>query len=64
MSFTHKIVGKILGDKKSKNAICPKCGEDFDDKRPAISRRDNKTKICSDCGVTEAMEDWARHSKK
>ena len=24
----------------------------------AISRRDNKTEICSDCGSREAIEDW------
>lgn len=23
---------------------------------PAISRKDNKTKICSECGVKEALE--------
>lgn len=27
----------------------------------AISRRDNKTEICSDCGVREAMEDYANY---
>ena len=26
----------------------------------ALSRRDNKTYICSDCGVAEAMEDFAK----
>ena len=25
--------------------------------RPALSRRDGKTDICSDCGFKEAMED-------
>jgi len=38
---------------------CPTCKgyvRDF----PAISRRDNKTEICSDCGTREAMEDFLK----
>jgi len=27
---------------------------------PALSRRDNKTDICGDCGQVEAMEDYYR----
>lgn len=26
--------------------------------RPALSRRDNKTYVCSDCGRNEAMQDF------
>lgn len=40
-----------------KNKICPRCGKSYVD-YPAISRRDNKTEICPDCGVLEAMEDY------
>ena len=36
---------------------CPRCGLKIIG-YPAISRKDNKTKICSDCGVLEAMEDY------
>jgi len=28
---------------------------------PALSRTDNKTEICSDCGVLEAMTDYFVH---
>ncbi len=35
---------------------CPKCGGPLGE-RPALSRRDNKTDICADCGFKEAMED-------
>ena len=35
---------------------CPKCGGPLGD-RPALSRRDNKTDICSNCGLNEAAED-------
>lgn len=34
---------------------CPKCTIDFETP-PAISRVDNETKICSECGILEALE--------
>ena len=45
---------------------CPQCGGSIpNDKQPgaypgAISRMDNKTEICSKCGMREAMEDFAK----
>ena len=35
--------------------ICPKCGQPYKG-RPALSREDNKTLICPDCGTREALE--------
>ena len=37
--------------------ICPRCGKEYTN-YPALSRRDNKTYICPDCGVAEALEDF------
>lgn len=37
---------------------CPRCSQNFSG-HPAISRRDNKTEICSNCGTSEAMCDFA-----
>ena len=37
--------------------ICPRCGKEYDG-YPAISRKDNKTEICPDCGIEEAFEDY------
>ena len=37
--------------------LCPRCKLKVSD-YPAISRRDNKTKICSACGADEAMFDF------
>lgn len=37
--------------------ICPKCHKKYRG-YPAISRRDNKTEICSMCGQIEALEDF------
>ena len=42
---------------KLKKKKCPKCGMCYEG-YPAISRRDNKTEICSTCGVVEALEDF------
>ena len=33
---------------------CPICGEEYAEP-PAISRIDNKTEICSSCGIREAV---------
>ena len=41
--------------------ICPKCNTNYlhdDLVRNALSRKDNKTYICNDCGQAEAMEDY------
>lgn len=38
---------------------CPKCGKTYTE-YPALSRRDNKTYICPQCGTGEAMEDFKK----
>ena len=35
--------------------ICPICGRPYSGV-PALSRTDNKTKICPDCGTRQALE--------
>lgn len=51
---------KIIGNELLKNiqkgrfTKCPKCG-DYYMGAPAISRGDNKTKICGSCGRYEAL---------
>lgn len=35
--------------------ICPKCGVAYNEP-PALSRADNKTYICPDCGTRESLE--------
>lgn len=35
--------------------ICPECGRSFNRLR-ALSRTDNKTMICDECGTVEALE--------
>lgn len=43
----------VAGDEVER--VCPKCGKGYSNP-PAISREDNKTEICPECGVREAME--------
>jgi len=35
--------------------ICPKCGKEYIG-APALSRTDNQTLICPDCGTRESLE--------
>lgn len=37
---------------------CPRCKLLCDMTYPALSRRDNKTAICSRCGNDEAIREW------
>lgn len=55
---------KDLGHRNFKvYPICPICNEIYDG-YPAISRKDNKTKICPNCGVGEAFLDFCDNYKK
>jgi len=44
-----------MGKKERRAAICPRCGQEYHGV-PALSRADNKTPVCPDCGVLEALE--------
>ena len=48
---------KYYGEK-----ICPKCHNPIDG-YPAISRFDNSTEICSQCGLKEALHIFINNSK-
>lgn len=41
-----------------KLAVCPRCKNICDMAYPALSRKDNKTAICSNCGTDEAMLEY------
>jgi len=42
---------------RQKRHKCPKCGKYYVD-YPALSRVDNKTEICPDCGVVEVIDSY------
>jgi len=44
-----------MKEKYTHPAVCPKCGRNFTE-HPALSRLDNRTLICPDCGTREALE--------
>ena len=35
--------------------VCPKCGQEYSG-HPSLSRVDNQTLVCPDCGTREARE--------
>ncbi len=53
------MLNKQKNDEKTnkKYRICKRCGRKYYEP-PAISRKDNKTKICSKCGNEEEMLDF------
>lgn len=44
-----------MKENSSEQRTCPKCGRRYTE-RPALSRYDNNTLICTDCGTREALE--------
>lgn len=44
-----------MHSKAMMEAVCPRCGRTYAE-RPAVSRLDNTTLICPDCGTREALE--------
>ena len=44
-----------MKSEERRKAICPKCSKEYVG-IPALSRVDNKTYICPDCGTREALE--------
>lgn len=47
--------------KKEEENVCPVCGRTYTE-APAISREDNTTEICPDCGTKQALEAFLKHS--
>lgn len=42
--------------------ICPRCKNNIIG-YPSLSRKDNKTEICSECGTLEALEEFILYQK-
>lgn len=55
-STTHLRIAK-------KDNTCPLCSEKIIG-YPSLSRRDNKTNICSTCGMRQTLEDFIKYQKE
>lgn len=44
-----------MKDNEARTAVCPLCGRTYHG-YPALSRTDNETPICPDCGTRQALE--------
>ena len=44
-----------MTEKSKEIRLCPRCGQEYSG-YPALSRADNKTYICADCGAREALQ--------
>lgn len=47
-------IGCFTVNKEGRLAVCPLCGRAYHG-APALSREDNKTLICPDCGTRQAL---------
>ena len=59
----EEAIRNIQSNKFKIYPVCPICGETYSES-PAISRKDNKTQICSNCGTGEALMDFIDHLQK
>lgn len=53
----------LVSENSGKTNICPICNKEIG-QYPAISRKDNKTEICSNCGTLEALEAFYNANKE
>ena len=51
-----------MGNSEQAGSVCPICGRRYME-LPAISRRDNTTDICPECGMMEALDSIPRGVK-
>lgn len=53
-----------MKDNVIRMAVCPLCGKTYHG-APALSRTDNKTLICPDCGTRQALNPsaWTKRSR-
>ena len=59
----EEAIQTIQSDKFKIYPVCPICGEDYSE-HPAISRKDNKSRICPRCGTGEALMDFIDNLQK
>ena len=50
-----KTIGAVITPERIENMKCPRCGKEVN-RLLAMSRADNKTMICDECGTKEALD--------
>ena len=50
-----KTIGAAITPERIENMKCPRCGKEVN-KLLALSRADNRTMICDECGTKEALD--------
>ena len=53
----------LISENSGNSNTCPICNKELG-QYPAISRKDNKTEICSNCGTLEALEAFYKANKE
>ena len=62
-AFAKKMIGKTSDYYVGISKICANCGKAIIG-HSAISRKDNKTEICSHCGTLEALEAFENYQRE
>lgn len=62
-SIENKNIISIVSWDNQKKLICPRCHKEYSG-YSSISRDDNKTEICPDCGIQEALIIFMKNTKK
>ena len=55
LEHIEKTTGVAITPRKESTMKCPKCGKEVN-RLLALSRADNKTMICDECGTKEALD--------
>lgn len=50
-----RTIGAAITPERIENMKCPRCGKEVN-KLLALSRADNRTMICDECGIKEALD--------
>lgn len=56
-------IDQLKGNQGNGERLCPICGKTYLD-HPALSRVDDQTEICPECGMAEALQGFAERPRE